>query len=149
MAQATPKISIAIPATTNPSAITTVDRTLASRTSGKDANENAAMPTNSGRWGRNRRRSRPPASRPAPSAATITPQAAAPPRNLFATIGPSTPTAPVQTMLLNENAMTITQSQVREANSLHPSRSSRSMFGASTFWARGSRIAASTAALAA
>src|SRR4051812_27133493 len=73
----------------------------------------------------------PPTTDPAPSAARIPAHAPAPPREVFATNAPST-TNTDDIMLPIDAATTITHTQVRDANSRHPSwRSLRNDCGGS------------------
>ncbi len=81
------------------------------------------MIVKSGRLGLAWEATRLPIRAPAPNAPRTVPHAAAPPNSLSATTGPSTLHAP-HIMLTNAKYATKVQSQRRDRNAAHPSRSS-------------------------
>ena len=120
VSQQTPKISTPKPAATAASAITRVCGTAAKRTSIGASSTVAVQPTRSRRRGRQRSITRPAPPRPIDSADAIRPKNEHPSSN-FATAAPRTLRPPLQHALMNANAITTTQSHVRELNSRQPS----------------------------
>jgi hypothetical protein len=117
--------ALAMPAANAPAATAPTAACSARRKHGAGYPNVARIATISGRRGRRPSADRPPSTAPAPPAAMTSPQALAPPRYALASTGPSSRYGPQVMRLNSANCSVVTQSQVRDRNSAHPSPASR------------------------
>ena len=144
------KISKPRPATNAASAIAATGAGGKSSSGTSALGRHASVAASIGREKWTRIATAPPVTRPRPCAPAIQPQLAAPPRDCFATIGPTTAHAPNQPISMTLNWSTIAQSHVCAVNSRQPSRRSRSRLArAARGCSAAPRMLATSSALAA
>jgi hypothetical protein len=135
------------PAAAAPNTIRPIGAALASNIRGAIQSPIASVPASSGRPGRQQKASSPPASSPSPIAVRIAAQAAEPPSESAATVGPRTKKGAKTSAFSAPTSSTTTQAQLRRRNSAQPSIRSDSSEVARAGPASGSRRPTSRAAL--
>src|SRR5664280_1365485 len=120
--QSVPNMVNPIPATKLPTPITRTGARTARAISGQTDVSGAIVAVSSGLAGFQRNITTLPRTAPTPSSARMRPQAGAPPRDCLAMTGPRTNIGAKINTFTHENSRTMTQSQVRDQNSVQPLR---------------------------